>query len=237
MPEYLQVILLTTLAGGAMPVGGAIARIERLRPDWLEQEFRHSVIAFGGGILLSAVALVLVPEGIKDVSIPVSTSAFLLGGAAFCLLDWALSKTQTSAAQLAAMLADFVPEALALGATFAQGSGVGFLLAFLIAAQNLPEGFNAYRELVGSGRSKPGTVLSALTILVLLGPVAGLIGLWWLASYPTAVSCVMLFAAGGILYLTFQDIAPQVRLEKFWGPPLGAVAGFVFGVIGHQLTM
>ena len=236
MPDYIQVILLTTLAGAAMPVGGAIARIERIHPQWLEQEFRHSVIAFGGGILLSAVALVLVPEGIKGISIPLSTAAMVLGGAAFAVLDWGLSKTQASAAQLVAMLSDFLPEALALGATFATGHGVGFLLAFLIAAQNLPEGFNAYRELRGSGRLRPNLVLLAFVALVPLGPAAGLAGLYWLSGYPTAVSLVMLFAAGGILYLTFQDIAPQARLEKHWAPPLGAVAGFVFGVIGQQLT-
>jgi zinc transporter, ZIP family len=37
----------------------------------------------------------------------------------------------------------------------------------------------------------------------------------------------MLFVSGGILYLTFQDIAPQAKLENAWGPPLGAVMGFM----------
>ncbi len=236
MPDYVQVILLTTLAGAAMPVGATIACIERIHPKWLEREFRHSVIAFGGGILVSAVALVLVPEGIDGISITLSSVSLLVGGVAFSLLDWVLSKTQTSAAQLAAMLSDFLPEALAMGAIFASGKNVGFLLAFLIAAQNLPEGFNAYRELRASGGFKPHNVVLAFVALVPLGPMVGLIGLYWLSAYPTAVSVVMLFAAGGILYLTFQDIAPQAKLKKHWAPPLGAVAGFVFGVIGHQLT-
>jgi ZIP family zinc transporter len=42
----------------------------------------------------------------------------------------------------------------------------------------------------------------------------------------------MLFAAGGILYVIFQDIAPQSKLKKHWAPPLGAVAGFLLGVLG-----
>ncbi len=46
----------------------------------------------------------------------------------------------------------------------------------------------------------------------------------------------MLFASGGILYLIFQDIAPQVRVEKHWLPPLGAIAGFLLGLIGHLLS-
>jgi ZIP family zinc transporter len=45
----------------------------------------------------------------------------------------------------------------------------------------------------------------------------------------------MLAAAGGILYLTFQDIAPQAKLDCDWGPPLGAVLGFLVGMVGHQL--
>lgn len=46
----------------------------------------------------------------------------------------------------------------------------------------------------------------------------------------------MLFAAGGILYLIFQDIAPQSRLERHWGPATGAVIGFGVGLPGRQLV-
>jgi ZIP family zinc transporter len=42
----------------------------------------------------------------------------------------------------------------------------------------------------------------------------------------------MLFSAGGILYIIFEDIAPQVRLNKHWAPPLGAVTGFLLGILG-----
>ena len=45
----------------------------------------------------------------------------------------------------------------------------------------------------------------------------------------------MLFAAGGILYLTFQDIAPQSRLERRWRPPLGAVLGFALSVLAEMV--
>ena len=46
----------------------------------------------------------------------------------------------------------------------------------------------------------------------------------------------MLFAAGGILYLTFEDIAPEARLDRHWAPPLGAVGGFLLGMAGHGLV-
>ncbi len=45
----------------------------------------------------------------------------------------------------------------------------------------------------------------------------------------------MLFAAGGILYLIFQDIAPLSKAEKRWDPALGAMLGFLIGMIGTKL--
>jgi ZIP family zinc transporter len=46
----------------------------------------------------------------------------------------------------------------------------------------------------------------------------------------------MLFAAGGILYLIFEDIAPQAALRNRHAPPLGAVAGFLLGLAGQLMT-
>ena len=75
--------------------------------------------------------------------------------------------------------------------------------------------------------------MGALALMALLGPVAGALGYFLLSDAPSVVSGIMLFAAGGILYIIFQDIAPQVRLKKHWAPPLGALAGFLLGVMGE----
>jgi len=45
----------------------------------------------------------------------------------------------------------------------------------------------------------------------------------------------MLFAASGILYLTFQDIAPLSKMKKNWYPALGASLGFLVGIIGKKI--
>jgi ZIP family zinc transporter len=234
MSELFLMLLLTLGAGLAMPLGASLAAVERIRPQWLENELRHSIIAFGGGALLSAVALVLVPEGLEPLSGAEVVAAFAAGGLIFMLLDARLAKNDAPVSQLVAMLADFVPEALALGATFAYSSNAGLLLAGIIALQNLPEGFNAFRELRQSTRLSRATLIGAFCAMALLGPLAGLGGYFLLSDYPRAVSAIMLFAAGGILYLIFQDIAPQARLERHWAPPLGAVAGFLLGVLGHM---
>jgi ZIP family zinc transporter len=136
----LTVIVTTLLAGLAMPLGAIAASIEKINPSWLEEEFRHTVTAFGGGALLSAVALVLVPEGIAHQSAASASAFFIAGGIAFMMLDRWLTKHNTPASQLAAMLSDFIPESLALGAAFATGNTTAFLLAGLIGLQNLPDG-------------------------------------------------------------------------------------------------
>lgn len=238
MPELgpvLTIMAYGALAGAAIPVGGMLARSEHIRPDWLETELRHSVIAFGGGILLAAVALVLVPEGQARLSTAWSVAALLAGGAAFMGLDMAIARIGGSGGQLMAMLADFIPEAVALGATLTADPGLGLVLALLIALQNLPEGFNAYREVTLNGLAANSTLL-LFVLLVPLGPIAGLTGYFLLADHPPWLGAVMLFGAGGILYLTFQDIAPQTPLDRAWAPPLAAVGGFAAGILCHALV-
>ena len=236
MSPLLELIIFTTIAGIAMPVGALIASIEHIRPQWLERELRHTVIAFGGGVLLSAVALVLVPDGAKHLSVFGSSLCFLAGGLALLALDRALAASKSSAAQLVAMLADFIPEAIAMGASYATGSSTGMLLALLITLQNLPEGFNAYRELRSSTKMKPRRIIIAFTLMAALGPASGLLGYHFLADREAIVGALMLAAAGGILYLTFNDIAPQAKLQNRFAPPMGAVTGFLLGLIGHMLV-
>ena len=235
MPYLYHVVLLTLLAGIAMSIGAIIARFEHLQSDWLEQELRHSVVAFGAGTLLSAVALVLVPDAIKELSMTSTSIYFILGGFAFMLLDILLQKINTPASQLAAMLTDFIPESIALGAAFAYDSRSGLLLALLIALQNLPEGFNAYREMQQGKQISANKIIMLFCLMALLGPISGLTGYLWLAQSPDVIAALMMFAAGGILYSIFQDIAPQVPLKKHWAPPMGALLGFLMGVLGSMI--
>ncbi|MCO4320532.1 ZIP family metal transporter [Aliidiomarina quisquiliarum] len=236
MSELTVVIVLSLCAGAAMPIGAVLAKYDRLKPSWLGTEWRHFIIAFGGGALLSAIALVLVPEGSKELHVAPAAIYFGLGGLFFCWLDIYLAKKKSSAGQMVAMLSDFIPEAIALGAAFATGQSAGVLLAVLIALQNAPEGFNSFEELASSSKLSPNKIISAFAAMALLGPVAGVIGYFWLAASPHALAALMLFASGGILYLVFDDIAPQAKLNNKWMPALGAVAGFLLGLMGNMLV-
>ena len=235
MDPFIEMLLWTTLAGACIPAGVGLARIERIRPRWLDEALRHFVIAFGGGVLLGAVALVLVPEGSERLPQPLAVLALMLaGGGAFMTLDRIQAKRKQATPQLIAMLADFLPESLALGGMFAANAEGAALLALLIGLQNLPEGFNASRELA-SGWMGSRIAQGSIVLVALLGPLCGSIGWFWLAGHDAVLGAIMLFAGGGILYLTFQDIAPQSRLEQHWGPALGAVLGFALAVMAEMV--
>lgn len=232
--QLLVMLLFTAAAGSCVLLGGLLASVARIRPRWLETEFRHSVIAFGGGVLVAAVAFVLVPEGIEYVASPTLACATLLTGGLACFwIERSLAARRREKPMLSAMLLDYLPESLALGGMFALGAPTAPLLAALIGLQNLPEGFNAYRELEASPGARPRRTLALMAALIPAGPIFGLLGWRFGRAHPSVLGGAMLLAAGGILYLIFQDIGPQSRLERHWAPPLGAVAGFVLGMLGY----
>jgi ZIP family zinc transporter len=237
MPDIAYIILLSLFAGAAMPVGALLARLDLFRPLVLGTSWRHFIIAFGGGALISAVALVLVPEGTSNLSPLPATMCFAAGGGFFYLADRYLSKLKSSVGQLVAMLADFIPEAIALGAAFAAGGSTGLLLALLMVLQNLPEGFNAYEELCKNSKLPPNKIVLAFSVLALAGPISATTGYYLLAQQPALMGALMLFASAGILYLVFQDIAPEAKIQNHGMPALGAIAGFLLGVVGDMLIL
>jgi ZIP family zinc transporter len=238
MDEVTRIILYTLCAGACMPLGGVFACVEKIGPQWLENEFRHSVIAFGGGILLAAVAFVLVPEGTGYVNHPIlSVIIVLSGGVCFFILERMLGVRRREKPQFTAMLLDFVPESLALGGAFAIGAQSAPLLAVFIGLQNLPEGFNAYRELRSLPRSRAQHIVGFMSLLVPIGPLVAVVGWLYFSGNAFLLGATMLFASGGILYLIFQDIAPQSHMRRHWAPPLGAVLGFCIGMLGNNIVI
>lgn len=228
------ILLVSWLAGIAGFVGGTIAFFEGSVETPVKREIIHGIIAFGGGILLAAVAFALVPEGMNTLSPPVLASTFCAGGLAFCVLDAYLTRRGQSEAQFMAMLMDFLPEAISMGAVFGHDRRLGTLLAVFIGVQNLPEGFNAFRELSASGK-RPWWTLLVLAFASLFGPAAAALGYFFLQERAALSAGIMVFAGGGVLYLIFQDIAPQSKMQHHWMPPFGAVLGFVFGVVGKMV--
>lgn len=237
MSPLLEIVLYTTLAGACIPLGGLLGTIENLHPRWLKTEFRHFMIALGGGILLGSISEVLVPEGTASLNGSLWTVLFFLaGGCSFFLIERRLGLKRHETPQLMGMLLDYIPEAVALGGLIALGSNTAPLLALLIGLQNLPEGFNAYRELIPHNGNSPKKTLWSMVLLVPIGPICGLAGFYFLSDMPQILGAIMLFASGGILYLIFQDIAPQSHLRRHWAPPLGAVLGFCIALFSQMVV-
>jgi len=231
----LAIILLASwLAGIPSFLGGLLARFEKTKDSIGKREFVRGTVAFGGGLLVSAIAFALIPEGLKILAPWQLVVYFCIGGILFCFFDVLLARQGGSRAQFMAMMMDFVPEALSLGAVFGRNPKLGMLLALFIGAQNLPEGFNAYREQIALG-TRPKSALTALLVASIAGPISAGIGYLFLQNRPQLTASIMILASGGILYLIFQDIAPSSKIRRHWTPALGAVFGFAIGLLGTKL--
>jgi len=233
--EILTIIIYSIFSGITVFFGGlASSFYEKVRGGVIKEEFIHGSIAFGGGVLIAAVAFVLVPPAVPKLSLFYLGFIFLSGALCFFFLDRFISSKGGTFAQLMAMLMDFVPEAISLGAVFAHDNRMGLLLAIFIGLQNFPESFNAYIDLRKSGHSAR-RCLSIFAPLSFVGVFAALSGNFLLSNKPILIASLMLFSAGGILYLVFQDIAPMSKVKNSWAPALGATLGFFVGMIGDKI--
>lgn len=223
------------LSGSTIFFGGLLSYYfgDHVKSGRVKSEIIHLSIAFGGGILIAAVGLVLVPHGLKSMSLIPILLCFAAGTISIFFVDRYIEKKGGTMAQLMSMLSDFIPESIAMGAVFTQNSQLGILLAIIIAVQNLPESFNSYMDLKKTNSSKKSLII--LFILSFIGVAAALGGYYFLAGMPQVVGGLMLFAAGSVIYLIFQDIAPMSKLKKNWIPALGASLGFMVGMVGVQV--
>jgi ZIP family zinc transporter len=231
-----SIILFSGFAGITVFIGGLLANYfnHHIKESPVKYEITHSLMSFGAGIILSAVALVLIPAGMEELNLFPMILSFISGAIIFMVLDQYLAKKGGRTATLLAMLMDFIPESIALGAVFSVDKNMAILLSIFIGLQNLPEAFNSYRDLVLSGWPTKKTLLIFFG-LSFFGILAALTGHFLLTNSTNLTAHLMTFASGGILYLLVQDIIPESKLDKNYLTPLGATLGFLVGVIGEKL--
>lgn len=236
MNTISTIILFSFISGITVFIGGLLSffYLKTFHEKTKKSKFIHTSIAFGGGVLIAAVALVLVPEGMKELDTLAMSVSFVFGVTVFFYLDKIIEQRGGEISQLLAMMLDFIPEAIALGAMFGANHTLGILLALFIGLQNLPEAFNSYIELKENNTSTKKSLLILLA-LSFTGILASLSGYYFLSDSPQMTASLMLFASGGIIYLMFQDIAPLSKLPNSWFPAVGASVGFFIGMIGQKL--
>jgi ZIP family zinc transporter len=232
----LKLILFSGFAGATVFIGGLLANMfdHHIKDSPVKSQLVHTLMSFGAGIILSALALVLVPKGMDELGVWGVMGSFSFGAILFMLIDRKLASSGSQQATLLAMMMDFVPESIALGAVFAIEPQMALLLAIFIGLQNLPESFNSFRDLVRSGFS----VRKTLTIffgLSFFGVLSALVGHFLLSQHPDITAHLMTFASGGILYLLIQDIIPESKLDNNYLTSLGASLGFLVGVVGEMV--
>jgi ZIP family zinc transporter len=233
MNETVLLILLGSAAGLPIFVGGATASfLQAHKLPLKKSNFNNWVVAFGGGALLSAIAFVLIPKGIESLSPSEASIYFLLGTITFMGIDFILAQKKTSLSQVLSMMMDSIPEALALGASFAHNHNLGFLIALFIGLQILPEGFNSYFELKKMMTKKK--ILILLLTLAVVDIIAVLCGEFFFQDREKLIGIIMVFSSGGIIYLIFQDIAPLAKARKSIIPATGGSFGFLLGMIGEM---
>lgn len=237
MSELSTMILYSLASGSTIFMGGVASRLFENFPNCLlKDSITNTLSAFGGGIILAAVAFVLAPEGTHVLNMFPMMILFILGAISFAYLESYIEEKGNSMSQLFAMLLDFIPESIALGAVFATNHKLGVLLAIFIALQNFPEAFNSYIDFRKSGFTSKKTLI-ILFYMSFLGVIFSLFGKFMLGDSPQMTASVMIYASGGIIYLIFQDIAPMCKMKKNWIPSIGASVGFMIGMISHKILM
>jgi zinc transporter, ZIP family len=227
-----------TLAASSLVIGSLVA-------IWLKISLRliGLIMAFGAGVLISAVAFDLVEEaadkssghGAVALGLFVGCGVFFGGDTWISSLGGGDRKDadgdQEGGSPLAIVLGtvlDGIPESMVIGLTIFEGGKVGAAYLAAVFISNLPEAISSTSGLVTAGWQKSRILWMWITIAVISG-VASLAGygLFQDAS-PAVVAFVLAFAAGAILTMLANTMMPEAF--EHGGKWVGVVTTLGFAV-------
>ncbi len=230
----LLLFLYTLLSGITIFLWGLAANYfnHHVEASPVKNEITHFMMSFGWGVILSAVVLIFVPKSLEQLAVLPLSVFFLLGAGVFFFLDRYLHKKAGKVGMLLAMVMDYLPESIILGSLFMVDPSAALFLAIFMGLQNFPESFTAFRNLVLSWFGIKRTLM-IFFFLSFLGFFAALFWYFVMRHYPDYTAYLMIFSSGWILYLLFQDISPEAKLKGVYITGMGAVLGFLLGLIGE----
>jgi ZIP family zinc transporter len=129
-----------------------------------------------------------------------------------------------------AILIHNVPEGLAVGAAYADGSDMSnsASVALAIGLQNMPEGLIVAMALRSLGRSA-FTAWGVAALTGLAEPLGAILGLWALGSVPSLYPIGLALAAGAMLFVVSHEIIPETHRDGFEGmASITLMGGFIF---------
>lgn len=241
MPISIQAGLWGLLAGGALVIGAAIAWFVRV-----PQKVVASVMAFGAGVLISALAFDLVDEAETSGGLTATVIGFLAGAVVYVAANVVLAKRGarhrkrsgdqqpseqeqdgSGAAIAIGALLDGIPESVVLGLSLLGGGGVGVPVLAAIFISNLPEGLSSSAGMKKNGRSARYVFGVWIAIAVASG-LAGLLGVLVLQGASAAtIAVITAVAAGAILAMIADTMIPEAFERTHLYAGLIATIGFI----------
>lgn len=241
MPIYVQAGLWGLLAGGALVIGALIA--------WFLPVPRRvvaSVMAFGAGVLISALAFDLVDEAETSGGLVPTAIGFMVGAIVYVAANVLLAhygaahrkrsggeqpsesdQSGSGAAIAIGALLDGVPESVVLGLSLLGGGGVGVPVLAAIFISNLPEGLSSAAGMRRSGRSAV-YVFGVWGGIAVASGLAGLLGCLLLEGASAAtIAVITAVAAGAILAMVADTMIPEAFERTHMYAGLLATTGFL----------
>lgn len=221
MPIWASAGLWGLLAASSLIVGAAAAFLLTM-PRWMTA----TIMSFGCGVLISAVAYDLLEDGFQEGGIWPIVGGALAGAVAYAVADWLISRNggqdrkrsgpqQRKATQGGGLaiavgsLLDGIPESIVLGLGLLGGHGVSLAMFAAIFLSNFPEGLSSALGMHAAGRS--GTYIFSLWIgICVLSGLSSLAGAAFLGgASPQLLATVNAVAAGALLTMVVNTMIPE----------------------------
>ena len=250
MPVWLQAGWWGLVAGGALVVGALIAWFVRVPPKIVS-----SIMAFGAGVLISALAFDLMDEAERQGGLGAAVGGFLGGAVVYVAANAVLARRgarhrkrsgdqqpseQQSAGSGAAIaigaLLDGVPESVVLGLSLLSGGGVGIPVLIAIFISNVPEGLSSSAGMKRAGRPA-SYVFGVWGGIALASGLAALLGVVLLhAAAPATVAVITAISAGAILAMIADTMIPEAFEQTHAWTGLIAAVGFLIAFSIERLA-
>ena len=181
------------------------------------------VMAFGAGVLISALAFELTAESFERGGSAAVAAGLASGGLAFYSADWVIDRRGgnhrkrsggeqqggSATAIVLGALMDGIPESVAIGVSLLGGAGVGVATVAAVFLSNVPESLSAATGLRKAGHS-PRWIVGLWTAVALVSALAAALGYAFLGdASPAIIGFIQAFAAGAILTMLADTMMPE----------------------------